>query len=799
MRRVFLAATLLVVICVVIGVLSASAQSKHGWPIEPTNKEHPIGSSFGEFQDFGSAYHHAGIDVLGNPKFKPDGTEDTAAPWVCVTVGGKVTELGDNNADKAQNGTTILGTDGTTYRYWHLQEKSYYKDYEIHYKNNTSVAAGDKIAKLTRFPSDFHHVHYDLEKSSSYLNPLADITPNPDPDLPDISAIGFADDNSDPWKQFKPVSFGGCTVVSGTTDIIAQIRDRDDAGSTTPGTATLWVYNIRWRACPDSSPACAWFTTHAFDNMPIWWGSAGNKYSSAYWSNRAPWDSDSDYSKATWLYGIATNFIMLGTPDVAGDWDTTTVTDGSYSVSVEATDFAGNKRVYGTRACVQNTTSCVTELTIRDAADDTGAIPYPGANWWISPDITVNPGTPDEDKNVHVGIANPIEVRVWNYGSCNLSAGTTYTVCLGWGLPSSAVSHPLPSKQKIGCTPETVPAGGWAVGASRVTKFSWTPAVGSVALGHHCLVAWVDTSQDNVLNTPAVNLDDNRAQQNITFKAAPAPGVAGQSSFWINPQEMIENRGLVLSFKYSEQAAALQRARLHVEPGLAIAEVIGGDITGGDEGYEWTIEGIDPFGQLRLEGIQVQEPVRLTLEVFVEDEVPEGQFVDAEVVEHGLLPGHEETVPIGGLTLRFVPRGEVRSEIRLTFGGELLAGQSAREAILHAVPWLELTVQIFPGQDVRVGVGMWEVGPVLDDARGWPFDRDRSRELLAELGFAGGLRLTLLVQPRDEQLTRMAEWMAEALGNVGIQLELVEVSAVDAPDVMAEMVAGGEPVLWLSR
>ena len=101
-------------------------------------------------------------------------------------------------------------------------------------------------------------------------------------------------------------------------------------------------------------------------------------------------------------------------PNPSGHWDTTAIPDGSYNVSVELSDFAGNTRVRTVRACVQNGGGCTTELAIRDADDDNGAIPYTGPNWWQSPDITVNPGTSDENRNVNLGRINPIRVRVWN-------------------------------------------------------------------------------------------------------------------------------------------------------------------------------------------------------------------------------------------------------------------------------------------------------------------------------------------------------------------------------------------------
>jgi len=800
MRKLALVTVAVAVLCVVYGAADA-APATHGWPLEPTNKEHPLGSSQGEFQDFGNPYQHAGIDILGTPKFKADGKEDTSAPWAIVTVGGTISQLLDMQADKSQNGTTIVGTDGATYRYWHFQENSYHKDFVLNHKNKKAVAAGDKIAKLTRFSSDFHHLHYDLAKQDAlkvwtYQDPLAEITPNPDPNAPEIAGIGLAQASSNPWAEFKPVAEGGCVVVSGKADVIAQIRDRDDAGSKLVGAATMWVRKIRWRACPESNPTCAWQEHCDYSEMLTSWETQGNAATAAFFSNRAPWDSDSDYGKATWLYGVVSKywpaFSVGAPPQPEGEWDTTTLSDGSYSVSVEATDFMSNTTTYSVRACVQNGPGCTTELMIRDATDDKGGIPYPGKNWWVSPDITANPGTADQDKNINIGVANPIEVQVSNNGSCKLAAGTAYTVCLGWGLPSASVAYPLPAKQQIECKAETVPAGGWGVGKSLVTTFTWTPKAGSVPQGHHCLVAWVDMDTDPVQNTAAVNWDDNRAQQNITFSPAPTPPTPGSSSFWVNPQETIEERCLELTFHPAELWPVLQRIRLLFGAELGFDEVVSGDPTGGEYGYELAVVGIDPSRPFRLCGIRVQEPVPLLLELELAEGLGEGQFIDAQVVETGLLPGHEEAAPVGGLTLRFEPGPP---KMRLMLGGGLLAERGVWEALLYAVPWSELLADL----DAPLPVFVWGADLIVEDAREWPFDPGRAEELLAEAGYDPGVPVALIVTAENEPLLEMARWMADALGGVGLAVDLFEVPEPETTAVLTEMLAAGQPAMMLQQ
>ena len=656
-------------------IVAPRASAQHGWPIDPTGSEHPIGNTFGEFQNFGGIYQHTGIDILTTPKMNADGTENLTAPWVHATVGGTINSY-SNSMGTAYNGATINATDGLTYRYWHLEYNSYAATFVTNFNNGTAAANNDQIAKIYRWSCDYSHNHYDIADATNYRSPMINMAPNPDPDPPEIDAIGFARDNSSPWAVMNPVAPGGCAVVDGLVDIIGKIRDRDNAGSTQTGAITLWVRNLRWRACPNSSPNCSWNDTHIYDDAPLSTGNGGNAFSTAAFSTAAPWISDSDYCNATWLYGVVTNFVG-GAGNTAGNWNTNVLTNGAYTVSIEATDFVGNVTVRNARACVQNGGGCTTDLMLRDAIDDSGGIPYPGPVWWESPDITANPGTPSEDVNINVGTSNPIEVRVWNDGSCNIPSGTTYQVCLGWGPPSGSIAYPLPATQVIGCQTVTL-AAAMPVGTSQTTTFNWAPTSGSVPLGHHCLIAWVDTAADPVLNTPAVNWDNNRAQQNIEFVLAPGPPAPSVGDFWVNPQRMIRDRSIVIDFSTANASIDRRDIRLLLPPDLVVERVFGGSIevsaTGDAHDPEVVlcdercltpeeavrkrcyrvVRGIGTSGRLILDGIQVSKPQRLLLVVGPGGAI--GQELTAHVVEYGTVEGQKAPGPVGGLTIRFTNR-----------------------------------------------------------------------------------------------------------------------------------------------
>ena len=658
-----------------LALLASPAHAQ--WPLEPTGSDHPIGNTFGEYQAFGIDFFHAGIDILATPQLNADGTVNAAAPWVRATVAGTPVQMG--NSPGSYNFAYVETAAGRQYLYGHLQQNSYDADFTLAFNNGTAIAAGDEVSKVARWGvCDYHHHHYeiwDAAAPTTLIGPYPAVAPDPDGEFPLIDDVTFGQDNSNPWTVLGPVAPGACSVVTNQVDIVAKVRDRNSAGSAHGGATTNWVRNLRWRACPDSAPGCAWLDTHVYDNMPYaWWGGTGTAAARAAYSTRAPWVSDSDYCAAAWFYGIVTNFAG-GLADAAGRWDTTALANGSYSVNVEATDFAGNVTTASRRACVQNGGGCTTELMLRDAGDDLGGIPYPGPNWWLSPDITANPGTAFEDANIRVGAANPIDVRVTNSGSCALAAGATYDVCLGWGPPSGSIAHPLPAAQVIQCQTVTVPAGGWAVGAPRTTTFSWTPDAASVPLGHHCLVAWVNHASDPVLNTPSVRVDDNRAQQNIEFVMPPGlPGAPQTGAFWVNPQR-IEKRSLEIRLSAGGQSAA--ELRLYIPPGLKVGRVRGGELAATTptekptypnakleacqlpcpnpeeaerRGCARVIRGIDPNGRIVLEGISVSSPQQLLLELRGD------AAVSADVVESGLLPEARAVEPFGGLTIRFEKR-----------------------------------------------------------------------------------------------------------------------------------------------
>jgi hypothetical protein len=503
--------------------LPGDAQSgEHGWPIAPIDTDHALGNTLGEFWAGAQGnYQHEGIDILAEPFTEP------AAPWVVATVAGSVSWV-DMTPNSNKNFVKIVALDGVhRYIYAHLEAATVPIEAGLAINNVTSwppFQPGQAIAKVTNWGCGYDHLHYQVERvnedgTTTLLNPLVDMGPKPDPLAPDVFDVGLAKHDGTRWNEFETVT-NACTVVTGDVDIVAHVRDRDDGGSGLPSTKHVGVHNLRWRACPDSSPDCAWNNTHAFDDMPSEWSIAGNASTARQFSVASPWQSKSNAcsSPGNETYMVPTSHAP------SGSWktDSGTTPDGGYSVSVEASDIAGNVAVLPIRVCVQNSRECITDLAVRDDENDTGNVPSIASPSSSSPDIAVNPGAANQNRPVKRGVTNIIAVNVWNRGSCELPIGTTYKVCLGWSSPPIQNANPPVPLQTVQCRSETVVTSVWEPGTSRSTAILWTPPL-SVPLGRLRLQAWSDIATDPPRSVSSALLDNNRADRHVTVIAAPGP------------------------------------------------------------------------------------------------------------------------------------------------------------------------------------------------------------------------------------------------------------------------------------
>lgn len=323
-----------------------------------------------------------------------------------------------------------------------------------------------------------------------------------------------------------------------------------------------------------------------------------------------------------------------------------------------------------------------------------------------------------------------------------------------------------------GCPGRIQPACDGGVDNAQIVQFNWTgpplnPAL--PAFRHFCLFAVINSPDDTIDPISQTRFapdnitpnDNNITHRNVAVQDPLAGGGRSEMGFFVrNP--------------FDEPIRTMLRI----------------DLADPQQQENWGIDlsGV-PFNQPF--SMEPGEEIPATLYVALPEEGTTGSL---SVVQLRL----DQEVPevMGGMTFEFLPQ---EAQVKVTFGGHPVDNSRVQEAVLHAVAWKELTEQIFPDQNLPVAIDLWEVGPVLTDAREVPFDLELARMLLAETDFAGGFHLFLFFSSEDETLATMAEGIAQQLSELGIDAELSPVPASDASAKVAATIAAGEAVLWLSR
>lgn len=291
-----------------------------GWPIDNTASEHEIGTSGGEFQSFnaGPAFFHRGIDILDD--------DAPTGPWVRNTRAGTVS-LTTLSAGSLVNGMTMTHSDGDVYLYWHLDFNSIQQsvlDAEI---NGTTLPANSQVAQLVTWPScDFHHLHYEIADSIGSMDPAFTVSPRNDTTVPVILDIFFTENATN--IEF-PTNGAGSSILSGDVDVIAHAYD------TQLGAARTGVLQMSYRVNDTANGALVKAeTTIRFQDIPA------NTNASIIYRGSAPFESSSDYCATEDYYYVLTNVDGSGSiiSDASGLWDTATLANGIYDVSVTAVD-----------------------------------------------------------------------------------------------------------------------------------------------------------------------------------------------------------------------------------------------------------------------------------------------------------------------------------------------------------------------------------------------------------------------------------------------------------------------------
>jgi hypothetical protein len=290
-----------------------------GWPIDSTAAEHEIGNSGGEYQEYGNPpYFHRGIDILE--------TDAPTGPWVRNTREGIIT-LSLPGAGSLYNGMTVTHTDGDVYLYWHLDFNSIQQPVLDAWTNGTTLPVNSQVAQLVTWTAcSYHHLHYEVADSTGSMDPAFTVSPRNDATTPVIVDIFFTENTTS--TEF-PVNASGDPVLTGDVDVIAHAYD------TQLGAARTGVMEMSYRVNDPSNGALVKADTPIrFQDIPA------DTNAGIIYRQSAPFESNSDYCATEDYYYVLTNVDGSGNiiSDASGLWDTTTLANGTYDVTVTAED-----------------------------------------------------------------------------------------------------------------------------------------------------------------------------------------------------------------------------------------------------------------------------------------------------------------------------------------------------------------------------------------------------------------------------------------------------------------------------
>jgi hypothetical protein len=299
------------------------------WPLEPTNQEHPIGNSGGEFQQYsGAPYFHEGIDIV-------DDNPAPTGPYVRTTREGDVS-LSLPGAGSLYNGLIVShnDADNSAYKYWHLDFNSIQQSVRDAETNGTALAANSRVSQLVAWTAcSYHHLHFEQCDNNGCEDPVWDMVPKNDGNSPIIVSVNFTNNGS---TSTFPSGFP-YTTVNGQVDIVAEAYDKQFVTATQNHKTGVMKLRYRVEQIATGSTVKTGKTIN-FTAIPP--ASA----TTTLYRNAAPYDSTSDYCSGERYFYVVTNVSDTNASDFQEtfSWDTTLLPNGDYRVWVEAWDASGN-------------------------------------------------------------------------------------------------------------------------------------------------------------------------------------------------------------------------------------------------------------------------------------------------------------------------------------------------------------------------------------------------------------------------------------------------------------------------
>ncbi len=205
---------------VMLLIFPAMLFSQGPWPHPPQDSIHPIGNSWGIFQDYGGLpYVHNGNDIMTPPLWPVTAVKDGYVKAIF-------------NSGPYYTGITVADSAGAAfcegYMYYHVDTTT------IRVQVGDTVYQGDTIAQIVTWPVlNFHHNHFSKNRNSGtiwysyggfFKNPLIEFAPDDDSTGPRFTnavagqEFAICLDNSSVYQSKDS--------VYGNVDMICRFEDR---------------------------------------------------------------------------------------------------------------------------------------------------------------------------------------------------------------------------------------------------------------------------------------------------------------------------------------------------------------------------------------------------------------------------------------------------------------------------------------------------------------------------------------------------------------------------------------------
>ncbi len=314
------------------------------WPHPPQNQIHPLGNSWGIFQNYGgNPYCHNGADIM------------TVARAPTTVVRNGYVKAFFQSGDP-YNGVTVADSAGaglcTGYMYYHIERAT------IRVRVGDTVQVGDTIAFICTWPvAQFHHNHFSKNRNRGTVwpdyggfikNPLSELVPDNDSTRPvftnAVSGRIFAICRNNTRTYLQPDS------IYGDVDFICRVEDKVNH--------RLWwvaiyklIYTIRDTAGTVVVPPRIVQLSESLNGYSYPEARTVYKYASPCSSNC---NYDSLNRRLYFIFTNTDNDTSIEVTDSLECWRTITVPNGPYWVKVTAYDEYGNNRAESMLVRVKN-------------------------------------------------------------------------------------------------------------------------------------------------------------------------------------------------------------------------------------------------------------------------------------------------------------------------------------------------------------------------------------------------------------------------------------------------------------